>query len=87
MVDVDTFKHAGQVDTIELYSAMANRALRVGIYRPSSDAACAFKLVKQIEFPSFTPGYNKVSWKLWKNVNITVLLKQDKNNLAFRFLS
>ena len=61
MVDVDEFKQTGQVDTIELFSGMANRALRVGIYRPTSSAGnCAFKLVKQIEFPSFAPGYNKV---------------------------
>ena len=61
MVNIDTFKQAGQVDTIELFSGAANRPLRVGIYRSTSSAACAFELVKQIEFPSFAPGYNKVS--------------------------
>lgn len=61
MVDVDTFKKAGQVDTIELFSAAANRGLRVGIYRPTSNVACQFKLVQQIAFTSFAPGYNKVT--------------------------
>ena len=60
MVQVEEFTKDGHVDSIEVFSGAANRGLRIGIYRPTSDAACEFQLVKQIEFSSFAVGYNKV---------------------------
>ena len=76
MVSKAAFASAGEVRSFELFSGKADRALRVGIYRPVAGGSCKFQLMQQQEWMSFSPGYHKVcyhhlghNFSLWFNNN------------------
>ena len=61
MVDTRPFLQEVVIDTVELFAAVSERPLVIGIYRADAGGICSFQLVQQIELASFKKGYNKVT--------------------------